>query len=234
MNDDLMVEFTAEGVQATVFSMPPLKASARKEEFIGADGLLYVSQNCKAVWVFEIYPDLLNARLGSYPFYTWRSLWSLRDLLEKGLGCRMGIGTSIFIWNDCWFLRPTGCKVQHIAVTTSVSWVSDLMVPGLYKWDEGRVHGFMGGSEVRWQPPVGPSVKVNFDASFQSHSRPSYSEALAFVRVVCFTTDLGFMHVIIEGDSLAVVKKGNRVARHLAAMGVARSVQGGGGAYCRH
>ncbi|MBA0585395.1 hypothetical protein Gorai_016175, partial [Gossypium raimondii] len=110
----------------------------------------------------------------------------------------------------------------------------------------------MGGSEVRWQPPVGPSVKVNFDASFQSHSRPSYSgiivrmkwgasiqmhsnvpnafvvEALAFVRVVCFKTDLGFMHVIIEGDSLAVVKKGNRVARHLAAMGVARSVQGGG------
>ncbi|KAK5840670.1 hypothetical protein PVK06_009573 [Gossypium arboreum] len=95
----------------------------------------------------------------------------------------------------------------------------------------------MGSSEVRWQPPIGPFVKVNFDASFQSHSRQPCSgiivrnevglvleasiqmhsnvpnafvvETFAFVRVVCFTTDLGFMHVTIEGDPLAVVKKAN-------------------------
>ncbi|MBA0855559.1 hypothetical protein Goshw_015497 [Gossypium schwendimanii] len=60
--------------------------------------------------------------------------------------------------------------------------------------------------------------------------------ALAFFRVVCFAVDLEFTHVIVEANSLAVVKKanslhddrseiaGNRVAHHLAAMGVGQSL----------
>ncbi|MBA0799035.1 hypothetical protein Gohar_009571 [Gossypium harknessii] len=62
------------------------------------------------------------------------------------------------------------------------------------------------------------------------------AEALAFFRVVCFAADLEFTHVIVEANSLAVVKKANslhddrseiasnRVAHHLAAMGVGQSL----------
>ncbi|XP_016729694.1 uncharacterized protein [Gossypium hirsutum] len=86
-------------------------------------------------------------------------------------------------------------------------------------------------------------------------------KALAFFQVVCFAANLEFTHVIVEGNSLAVVKKanslsddrseiavlikegtyrlsncftdtivqhcfrkGNRVAHHLAAMGVGQSL----------
>ncbi|KAG8499575.1 hypothetical protein CXB51_006162 [Gossypium anomalum] len=263
------------------------------------------------------------------------SLWSLRDILEKGLGYCMGIGTSVSIWNECWLSRPSDCKVQPIAVTTFVSWVSDLMVPSLYKGDEVKIYDIFVVDEAerilsiplaQFGPPdilvwkgstrlytakIPPKIRITcwrfcnnyvptlfnpynrwvmnkrfchkcsagpetvahvvwecliatalwqaLQISWHSHSRQSYSgiivrnevglvlgatikmhsnvpnafvvETFAFVRVVCFTTDLGFMHVIIEGDPLAV---GNRVAHHIAAIGVARSVQGGGGAYCRH
>ncbi|TYG80712.1 hypothetical protein ES288_D02G238300v1 [Gossypium darwinii] len=118
--------------------------------------------------------------LGSYPSYTWRSLWITRGLLEKGLGWRVGTGTSISIWNDCWLPGPGGCKVQHTTVTTS--------------------------------------------------------RLLLFFEYSVSTADLEFTHVIVEANSLAVVKKanslhddrseiaGNRVAHHLAAMGVGQSL----------
>ncbi|MBA0649215.1 hypothetical protein Goklo_016804 [Gossypium klotzschianum] len=94
----------------------------------------------------------------------------------------------------------------------------------------------VGVPEVRWQPLVGPFVKVNFDASFLSHSRQSYSAII--VRNVeslsVSTADLEFTHVIVEANSLAVVKKANSlhddrseiavVAHHLAAMGVGQSL----------
>ncbi|MBA0730526.1 hypothetical protein Golax_025872 [Gossypium laxum] len=196
--------------------------------------------------------------LGSYPSYTWRSLWITRGLLEKGLGWRVGTGTSISIWNDCWLPGPGGCKkgsptglhivrnvynmllrpshtdhshgahndnsltssvyanIYHEGLPQSVSNVVTfirLYLRGLSFPGEGS-RLCVGVPEVRWQPLVGPFVKVIFDASFLSHSRQSYSgiivrnveslvleasiqmhsnvpnafvaEALAFFRVVCF------------------------------------------------
>ncbi|KAK5840671.1 hypothetical protein PVK06_009574 [Gossypium arboreum] len=114
MNDDLMVEFTVEEVRAAVYNIPPLKAS-------GMDGFL--------VFFYQKYWHVVRADITNYYLAILRCL-----------GCCMGIRTSVSIWNDCWLSRPSDCKVQHVAVTTSVSWVSDLMVPGLYKWDEVKIY----------------------------------------------------------------------------------------------
>ncbi|MFQ6630072.1 hypothetical protein Gotur_007852, partial [Gossypium turneri] len=95
----------------------------------------------------------------------------------------------------------------------------------------------VGVPEVRWQPLVGPFVKVNFDASFLSHSRQSYSGIIVRnVESLVLEANLEFTHVIVEANSLAVAKKANslhddrseiasnRVAHHLAAMGVGQSL----------
>ncbi|KAA3467019.1 reverse transcriptase [Gossypium australe] len=41
----------------------------------------------------KYYPidEFLNAKLGSYPLYTWLSIWNARTLLERGLGWKLGM-----------------------------------------------------------------------------------------------------------------------------------------------
>ncbi|MBA0614011.1 hypothetical protein Godav_014350 [Gossypium davidsonii] len=105
----------------------------------------------------------------------------------------------------------------------------------------------VGVPEVRWQPLVGPFVKVNFDASFLSHSRQSYSAIIvrnveslvleasiqmhsnvpnAFIRDC--SGSLKKEHTGLETVLLIllfnIVFDGNRVAHHLAAMGVGQSL----------
>ncbi|KAL4302002.1 hypothetical protein GQ457_10G000840 [Hibiscus cannabinus] len=91
--------------------------------------------------------------------------------------------------------------------------------------------------DVKWFPPDGSLIKLNFDASFNSVSNSSVSgivardshgfimaactcphrgiadafiaEAVACEKAVSFALDLGFRSVQIEGDSLSVIKKLN-------------------------
>ncbi|KAK8551365.1 hypothetical protein V6N12_040009 [Hibiscus sabdariffa] len=94
--------------------------------------------------------------------------------------------------------------------------------------------------DVKWFPPDGSIIKLNFDASFNSASNSSVSgivardshgfilaactcphrgiadafiaEAVACEKAVSFALDLGFRSVQIEGDSLSVIKKINSTA----------------------
>ncbi|KAK8597361.1 hypothetical protein V6N13_001974 [Hibiscus sabdariffa] len=91
--------------------------------------------------------------------------------------------------------------------------------------------------DVKWFPPEGNITKFNFDASFNTDSHSSVSgivardshgfimaactyphsriadafiaEAVACEKVVSFAIELGFCSVLIEGDSLSVIKKLN-------------------------
>ncbi|MBA0872447.1 hypothetical protein Goshw_014045, partial [Gossypium schwendimanii] len=90
-------------------------------------------------------------------------------------------------------------------------------------------------SEVRWSPPGGDFIKINYDAAFQKHSLRSCTrviirnqvgdtlvssivqnkyiptefavEALACLQAVWFGLDLELQEVIIQGDALTVVKR---------------------------
>lgn len=57
--------------------------------------------------------DFMHARLENLLLYTWRSLWSAKWLLEKGMGWRVGSGTQIQIWNDAWVPCSVDYKIQN-------------------------------------------------------------------------------------------------------------------------
>ena len=46
--------------------------------------------------------DILEARRGLDPSYSWRNLWGAKSLLLDGLRWRVGDGTSIRVWEDVW------------------------------------------------------------------------------------------------------------------------------------
>ncbi|KAA3476985.1 reverse transcriptase [Gossypium australe] len=48
----------------------------------------------------------LSMGLSSYLSLTWRGIVSARNLLEKGMGWRIGDRETVNIWNDHWILRP--------------------------------------------------------------------------------------------------------------------------------
>ncbi|KAL0345945.1 UNVERIFIED_CONTAM: hypothetical protein Sradi_4425800 [Sesamum radiatum] len=47
-----------------------------------------------------------EAKLGSAPLYTWRSIWATRDILAAGLHWRVGNGNSIRVFGHPWLPRP--------------------------------------------------------------------------------------------------------------------------------
>ncbi|KAH1064639.1 hypothetical protein J1N35_029626 [Gossypium stocksii] len=62
------------------------------------------------------FTDILSARVGSYPSFTWRSICNARELIADGLVWRIGTGESINIWNDAWLpgREQNRVSAQHI------------------------------------------------------------------------------------------------------------------------
>ncbi|GMJ02408.1 hypothetical protein like AT4G29090 [Hibiscus trionum] len=77
----------------------------------------------------------MKARLGTTPSLTWKSIWSARGLLEKGLRWQVGSGGSISIWNDFW-LPAQEPKLVSTAETAGLTHVSDLIEPEARVWKE--------------------------------------------------------------------------------------------------
>ncbi|KAL0433610.1 UNVERIFIED_CONTAM: hypothetical protein Slati_2695300 [Sesamum latifolium] len=52
----------------------------------------------------------LEAKLGSRPSLTWRSILSTREIIQAGVHYRISSGTSVKIWKDPWISRPSTFK----------------------------------------------------------------------------------------------------------------------------
>jgi hypothetical protein len=50
--------------------------------------------------------DFMGASIGYRPSYAWRSIYQGREVLQSGLGWRVGNGESIKFWGDAWLLSP--------------------------------------------------------------------------------------------------------------------------------
>ncbi|KAA3469637.1 RNA-directed DNA polymerase reverse transcriptase family protein [Gossypium australe] len=57
--------------------------------------------------------NFLNAQLGNLPSLTWKSVWSAKGLLEKGLCWRVDKGDQISVWSDIWISGKEEDKLQN-------------------------------------------------------------------------------------------------------------------------
>ncbi|KAL4335266.1 hypothetical protein GQ457_07G037440 [Hibiscus cannabinus] len=89
----------------------------------------------------------LQARLGSNPSLTWRSIWSARGLLELGLRWQVGAGFSISIWNDFW-LPAKVPKLISTAEVTGLHTVSDLIDQESREWKTTLVQEFFNPEDA--------------------------------------------------------------------------------------
>ncbi|KAL4366884.1 hypothetical protein GQ457_05G001920 [Hibiscus cannabinus] len=83
--------------------------------------------------------DFLSAQLGSTPSYTWRSIYSAKGLLEKGLGWRIGNGRDVSIWNDSWLLVKGDGRIRDHAIDIQYTRVVDLINPTSNEWNSALV-----------------------------------------------------------------------------------------------
>ncbi|MBA0877215.1 hypothetical protein Goshw_030055, partial [Gossypium schwendimanii] len=78
------------------------------------------------IYKAKYYPrsSFWEARLGTNPLYTWKSIYAARGLLECQLGWRVGTGENILIWQDRWVPQLVGNKINtgpiHGLVLTEV------------------------------------------------------------------------------------------------------------------
>ena len=56
--------------------------------------------------------NLLNAKLGSSPSYSWWSIHSSLEVIRRGTRWRVGNGKQIHIWEDRWLPTPSTYKLS--------------------------------------------------------------------------------------------------------------------------
>ncbi|KAA3467625.1 reverse transcriptase [Gossypium australe] len=103
--------------------------------------LTYLDSLVAQVFKAKYYPhgDFLHSRLGSSGSYVWRSLWSSRAILEKGIFWRVGTGRDISVTNDAWI---PNCSIVNLATDdplVHIDKVSDLIISHDRKWDRDLI-----------------------------------------------------------------------------------------------
>ncbi|KAK5846604.1 hypothetical protein PVK06_002898 [Gossypium arboreum] len=76
---------------------------------------------------YYVNSNFLNAPLGNSPSLTWKSIWSAKGLLEKGLCWRVGKGDSISDWTDLWVSDSNEDRIQNVHNNKNIVLVSDLI-----------------------------------------------------------------------------------------------------------
>ncbi|KAK5833831.1 hypothetical protein PVK06_017694 [Gossypium arboreum] len=120
-----------------------------------------------------------------------------RQILEEGMGWRVGNEESVNIWNDSWVPGSRSRRVhcQHIDIRYTT--VSDLIDRDTTTWKQDTIRSLFGEEqlksilsiplisrnangveEVFRKPPKDDIIKINFDASFNPHTVNSVSGIL--------------------------------------------------------
>ena len=87
------------------------------------------------------YGDVLRAKLGSNPPYTWRSIFSSLEVIRRGSRWRVGNGKLIHIWEDKWLPTPTTYKVcSPPRLFDDFPMISSLIDEDTRRWKADIVH----------------------------------------------------------------------------------------------
>lgn len=92
--------------------------------------------------------NFLESKLSPTASFTWRSIWSARGLLQKGVRKVVGRGHNVDIWKDPWV--PSLINFRPMPVDSETPEVSqrvcELMCNGL--WDTSKLHSLFPPWEV--------------------------------------------------------------------------------------
>ncbi|KAH1107935.1 hypothetical protein J1N35_011703 [Gossypium stocksii] len=73
------------------------------------------------------FSNILSAKVGSYPSFTWRSICSAKELIADGLLWRIGSGEAVNIWNDPWLPGPGNSRLLVQDISTEWTTVNHLI-----------------------------------------------------------------------------------------------------------
>ncbi|KAK5819126.1 hypothetical protein PVK06_024087 [Gossypium arboreum] len=177
--------------------------------------------------------DFLKARLGNQPSLVWCSIWSAQGLLEKGELSHDRLvwswdntgfytvksGYMLFQSNNCKEIQPTDktlynniWQLQFVLVvvwgwrmSSTLSVPVHLCITFLGSWISPRMQLRSNtGSVIRngKGPVFGTCVVLNVNVS-----TPFAEEALACLQSMAFARHLRLDKMVVEGDSLTVIKK---------------------------
>ncbi|XP_058779420.1 uncharacterized protein LOC131653326 [Vicia villosa] len=115
----------------------------------------------KQVWNFMTKPDILVTRLykakyypncdfldssiGHNPSYVWRSIWSLKFMVQGGYKWSVGSGESIPAWGQIW-LHDSTSLMNPWPNNPMISRLkfSDLMQPNVKQWSTNLIYSLVG------------------------------------------------------------------------------------------
>ncbi|KAA3466249.1 reverse transcriptase [Gossypium australe] len=189
-----------------------------------------VSQVFKA----KYFPDcqFLKSRLGNSSLYVWRSIWATKATLEKGVIWKVDLDVAVYTQEEFvdWLTR----KVLSLSLArTGNSKFCTQYVKEMDRIKEKTQH--TSSAVVKWQPPSGQGIKINFDGAFDERNKCAVSgivarnssgrallsstqihgvvesafaaEALACRRAIQIALAMEQTDIVIEGDSLTTIKK---------------------------
>ncbi|KAA3476491.1 ABC transporter C family member 10 [Gossypium australe] len=81
------------------------------------------------------FTDILAAKVGSYPSFTWRSICNARELIEERVLWRIGKGDRVNIWNDPWLPGRENNRIFGQEIRTRWTTVNHLMQSDTNTWN---------------------------------------------------------------------------------------------------
>ncbi|KAK5839304.1 hypothetical protein PVK06_008080 [Gossypium arboreum] len=126
-----------------ITSLLGVRVASSLEKYLG----LPMMSNCLLAKVLkaQYYPssDLLSAKVGSYPSFTWRSIYGARELMAEGLVWRVGSGDRINIWNDPWLPGKESNRISVQKILPNWSTVNQLIKSETNTWDKELIHNLV-------------------------------------------------------------------------------------------
>ncbi|XP_016690590.1 uncharacterized protein [Gossypium hirsutum] len=162
----------------------------------------------------------------------WKKWLALEFENYSNEACKIRAISFWALWYNCNRISHEGIRERaHEIVRFINAYYSEITQMGEILKNRQETKRFV------WEPPVDDAVKINFDASFNQHSRrscslviarnkeglvmasctyswenisdPVIAEAMACLQAVTMAEEIGFQDICVEGDALTVIRKLN-------------------------
>ncbi|KAH1065086.1 hypothetical protein J1N35_030073 [Gossypium stocksii] len=135
--------------------------------------------------------DILSAKVGSYPSFTWRSICGARDLIVEGVLWRIGNGTRVNIWNDPWIPGKTDNRLAFTDFIPHLSSVNQLIDSSTNTWNKELISSFVDEDQLKRilaipinRHKLADTVTWKYEATGEFSVRSGYRKKLV-VDVLC-------------------------------------------------